>query len=82
MIRYIVSQQVQNGIRNVRLSYQGTKNVVIYALSSGKFLFVRKYACVKDLTNIMSGPYPSVVIIVKLVIILVQSAYCFMINFD
>ena len=58
MIRYIVSLQVQNGIRNVRLSYQGTKNVAIYALSSGKFLYVRKYACVKDLTNIMSGSVP------------------------
>ena len=55
MIRYIVSLQVQNGIRNVRLSYQGTKNVAIYAFSSGKFLYVRKYACVKDLTNIMSA---------------------------
>ena len=31
-----------------------TKNVAIYALSSGKFPCVRKYACVKDLTNIMS----------------------------
>ena len=41
-------------IRNAKLSYQVTKNVAIYALSSGKFLDDRKYACVKDLTNIMS----------------------------
>ena len=50
-----MSLQVQIGIRNVRLSYQETKNVAIYAFSSGKFLDIRKYACVKDLTNIMSG---------------------------
>ena len=31
-----------------------TENVAIYALSSGKFLNVRKLARVKDLTNIMS----------------------------
>ena len=54
MIRYKVSLQVQIGIRNLRLSYQGTKNVAIYAFFSGKFQNVRKYACVKDLTNIMS----------------------------
>ena len=42
-------------IRNAKLSYQVTKNVAIYALSLGKFLDVRKYACVKDFTNIMSG---------------------------
>ena len=31
-----------------------TKNVAIYSFSSGKFLNIRKYACVKDLTNIVS----------------------------
>ena len=31
------------------------KIFAIYALSSGKFQDVRKYACVKDLTNIMSA---------------------------
>ena len=30
------------------------RNVAIYAFSLGKFSGVRKYACVKDLTNIMS----------------------------
>ena len=30
------------------------KIVAIYAFLSGKFLDFRKYACVKDLTNIMS----------------------------
>ena len=55
MIRYIVSLQVQHGIRNVRLSYQGTKNVAIYAFSSGKILDVRQIAGVKDMTNIMSA---------------------------
>ena len=59
MIRYIVSLQVQNGIRNVRWSYQGTKNVAIYAFSSGKFLNIKVYACVKDLTNIMSESFMS-----------------------
>ena len=43
-------------IRNARLSYEGTKKISIYVLSSGKFLDVRKYTCVKDLTKIMSGP--------------------------
>ena len=37
------------------LSYEGTRNVAIYAFSLGKFLNVRVYAGVKDLTNIMSG---------------------------
>ena len=42
-------------IRNAKLSYFGIRNVAIYAFSSGKFLNVRVlYACVKDLTNIMS----------------------------
>ena len=41
-------------IRNAKLSYKGSRNVAIYAFSSGKFLNVRVYACVKDLTNIMS----------------------------
>ena len=41
--------------RKLRLSYQGTKNVAIYAFSSGKILDVRKVAGVKDLTNIMSA---------------------------
>ena len=42
-------------IRNAKLSYKGTRNVAIYAISSGKFLNVRVNACVKDLTNIMSA---------------------------
>ena len=41
-------------IRNAKLSYKGTRNVAIYAFSSARFLDVRKYACAKDLTNIMS----------------------------
>ena len=41
-------------IRNAKLSYVRTRNVAIYVFSSGKFLNVRAYACVKDLTNIMS----------------------------
>ena len=41
-------------IRNAKLSYKGTRNVAIYAISSGKFLNVRVNACVKDLTNVMS----------------------------
>ena len=41
-------------IRNPKLSYYGTRNVAIHAFSLGKFPDVRKYACVKDLTNIMS----------------------------
>ena len=41
--------------RNAKLSYKGTKNVAIFAFSLGKFLDFRKYACVKDLTNIMSA---------------------------
>ena len=40
--------------RNAKLSYKGTKNVSIYAFSLGKSLDFRKYACVKDLTNIVS----------------------------
>ena len=32
-----------------------TRNVAIYAFSLGKFLNVSAYACVKDMTNIMSG---------------------------
>ena len=52
MIRYyIVSLEVQNGIRKVSVSYQRTKNVAIYAFSSGNFFHVRKYACVKDLSR-------------------------------
>ena len=39
-----------------KFAYCGTKNVAIYAYSSGKFLDYGKYACVKVLTNIMSGP--------------------------
>ena len=42
-------------LRKLRLSYQGTKNVAIYAFSSGKILDVRKIAGVKNMTNIMSG---------------------------
>ena len=44
-------------IRNAKLSYKGNGNDAIYAFSSGKFLNVRVYACVKDLTNIMSENY-------------------------
>ena len=46
-------------IGNAKLSYEacieGTKIVAIYATSLGKFLDVKKYACVKYLTNIMSA---------------------------
>ena len=42
-------------IRNSKLPYVGTRNVAIYAFFWGKFLYVRVYACVKDLKNIMSG---------------------------
>ena len=38
-----------------KFAYCGTKNVAIYTYSSGKFLGYGKYACVKDLTNFMSG---------------------------
>ena len=41
-------------IRNAKLSNKGTRNVGIYAISLGKFLNVWVYACVKELTNIMS----------------------------
>ena len=41
-------------LRKLRSSYQGTKNVAIYAFSSGKILDVRKIAGVKNMTNIMS----------------------------
>ena len=40
--------------KNAKMSYERTRNVAIYAFSLGKFLNVRVYACVKDLTNIMS----------------------------
>ena len=43
-------------LRKLRSSYQGTKNVAIYAFSSGKILDVRQIAGVKDMTNIMSAP--------------------------
>ena len=43
-------------LRKLRMLYQGTKNVAIYAFSSGKILDVRKVAGVKNMTNIMSGP--------------------------
>ena len=42
-------------LRKLRSSYQWTKNVLIYAFSSGKFLDVRQIAGVKDMTNIMSA---------------------------
>ena len=42
-------------IGNAELSYKGTKYVAIYAITSGKFLDVKEYACVKYLTNIMSA---------------------------
>ena len=42
-------------LRKLRSSYQGTKNVAIYAFSSGKILDVRQIAGVKDMTNIMSA---------------------------
>ena len=38
-----------------KFAYCETKDVAFYAYSSGKFLDYGKYACVKDLTNIMSG---------------------------
>ena len=38
----------------LKFAYFVIKNVAIYACSSGKFLNYGKYACVKDLTNIMS----------------------------
>ena len=41
-------------IRHPKLTYYGTRDVAIHAFSLGKFPDVRKYACVKDLTNIMS----------------------------
>ena len=41
-------------IRNAKVLHKGTRNVAIYAFSLGKFLIVSVYACVKDLTNIMS----------------------------
>ena len=37
------------------MSNSGTGNIAIYAFSLGKFLEHGKYACVKDLTNIMSA---------------------------
>ena len=40
-------------LRKLRSSYQGTKNVAIYALSLGKILDFRKIAGVKNMTNIM-----------------------------
>ena len=61
MLKYQVSLHVQNlnfililGSENSKLSEKGTTNVAIYAFFAGKFLDVTKYACVKDLTNIMS----------------------------
>ena len=42
-------------IKNAELSYLGTINVAIYALYSGEFLELKKYACGKDLTNIISA---------------------------
>ena len=41
-------------IRNALFSFYGTKNVAIYAFSSGKILYIRKIAGVKNMTNIMS----------------------------
>ena len=41
-------------IINAKLSYKWTENVAIYAFSLGNFLDITVYACVKDLTNIMS----------------------------
>ena len=42
-------------LRKLRSSYQGTKNVAIYAFSSGKILDVTQIAGVKDMTNIISA---------------------------
>ena len=42
-------------IQRLNKLYCGTKNVAIYVCSSGKFPEYGKYACVKDLTNIMSA---------------------------
>ena len=56
-----MSLQVENwdilrifGLEMLNCHIKGSENVAIYAFSSGKFLNVRKLACVKDLTNIMS----------------------------
>ena len=61
ILKFYASLWVQNWdiIQILELStlnchIEGIKNVAIYALSSSKFLEVRKYACVKDLTNNMS----------------------------
>ena len=53
-------------IRNDKLLYLGTRNVAIYAFSSGKCLNVGVYACVKKLANIMS-----VVIVIVIMIIVI-----------
>ena len=53
-IKYKVSLQVQNWDIILTLGLERTKNVAICAFSLGKFVDVRRYACVKDLTNIMS----------------------------
>ena len=57
-----MSLQAQNwdiiqmfGLGVLNCHIKGTENVAIYAFSSGKFLDARKFAGVKDLTNIMSG---------------------------
>ena len=41
-------------IRNAKSFKKGLKMSRFTRFSSGKFLDLRKYACVKDLTNIMS----------------------------
>ena len=60
MIKYGVILQVKDwdiililGLETLNCHIKGTRNVAIYAFSSGKFLNVRICACVKDLTNIM-----------------------------
>ena len=55
-------------IRNTRLSYRRYKNVTILVFSLGKFLDVRQYACVKDLTNIISE-YPWGIFVLKQVFV-------------
>ena len=52
-------------IRNSKLSYYWTRKVAIHAFSLGKFPDVRKYACVKYLTNIMSALQAGILLLNK-----------------
>ena len=62
--------------RNAKLSYEGTRNVAIYAISTGKFLNVRVHACVKDLTNIMSVIIVIIIAIIIIIIIFALGLIC------